>query len=330
MPALTAHVEKLMVHEIEFIVPDSDSAKRLDIFLSQQNLPVSRSQIKKLIDAGLVLVNNTSPKAGFRISKGDLINVTIPEPTPSDLRPENIPLDIIYEDNFIILINKPPGLVVHPASGNYSGTLVNALLYYSRDLSGIGGVVRPGIVHRLDKNTSGVLVVAKNDLAHRSLASQFKEHSIARKYTGLVYGTFKNEKGTITSPIGRHPVDRKKISTKARRGKAAITHWKVIEQFEEIALLEISLETGRTHQIRVHLADIQHPVVGDPVYCSKKSLLTIRDERLRNRLKRLDRQALHASLLGFNHPKTGEYMQFSAPLPEDLRGILDVLKYQVH
>lgn len=317
-----------MVQEVELVVTERDSKKRLDIFLSQQDLPLSRSRIKKLIDAGLILINDISPKAGFRISKGDLIKVQIPEPTPSELHPENIPLDIIYEDDFLIVINKPAGLVVHPAAGNYSGTLVNALLYHSHDLSGIGGVVRPGIVHRIDKNTSGVLVVAKNDIAHRLLAGQFKKHSITRRYTGMVYGTFKNERGAVTSSIGRHPVDRKKMSTSARKGRKAITHWRVIEQFEEITLLEISLETGRTHQIRVHMADIRHPVVGDPVYSSKKRLLRIQNEQVRNTLRGLSRQALHASILGFNHPKTGTYMKFSAPLPQDLGEILDVLRDQ--
>ena len=315
-----------MVEEFEFIVRDSDSGKRLDTFVTQQNLSLSRSRVKSLINAELILANDTCAKAGFRIREGDLVKVSIPEPTSSDLCPENIPLDIIYEDNFIILINKPAGLVVHPASGNYSGTLVNALLHYSQDLSGIGGVIRPGIVHRIDKNTSGVLVVAKNDFAHQSLSSQFKEHSITRKYIGLVYGTLKNETGTVTSIIGRHPVDRKKMSTKARRGKAAVTHWRVIEQFDEIALLEISLETGRTHQIRVHLADIQRPVIGDPVYCSKKRLMTIKDDRLRNRLRSLNRQALHAGLLGFVHPKIGEYVEFTAPLPDDMKEVLGTLE----
>ena len=315
-----------MVQKFEFIVPDSDGRKRLDIFLSEQNLPVSRSRIKRLIDTKLIKVNDISTKASFKVTRGDLVKVSIPEPIPVDPSPENIPLDILYEDSFIILVNKPAGLVVHPASGNYSRTLVNALLYYSHDLSGIGGVIRPGIVHRIDKNTSGVLVVAKSDFAHQSLASQFEKHSITRKYTGIAYGTFKNEKGTITSLIGRHPVDRKKMSTKARSGKKAVTHWRVIRQFDEIALLEINLETGRTHQIRVHLADIQHPIIGDPVYSSNKKLLTIKNDRLRNRLKSLNRQALHATLLGFNHPETGEYMEFSAPLPEDLKDILDTLQ----
>ncbi|MFH1624556.1 MAG: RluA family pseudouridine synthase, partial [Pseudomonadota bacterium] len=240
-----------MDQQFEFIVPEGDSKKRLDIFLSQQELPVSRSRIRRLIDTQLILVNNIFPKASFRVRKGDLIKVSIPEPIPSGPSPENIPLDIIYEDSFVIVVNKPAGLVVHPASGNYSGTLVNALLYYTRDLSGIGGVIRPGIVHRLDKNTSGVLVVAKNDVAHQSLVSQFSEHSIIRNYIALVYGTFRKEEGTVVSLIGRHPVDRKKMSTKARRGKEAVTHWRLVEQFDEIALLEISLETGRTHQIRV-------------------------------------------------------------------------------
>jgi 23S rRNA pseudouridine1911/1915/1917 synthase len=315
-----------MTKKYKFISQDSDNKKRLDTFLSQQNLPVSRSRIKRLIDAKLIQVNDISPKAGLRIKEGDLIRVSIPEPTPADPSPENIPLDIIYEDRSIIAINKPPGLVIHPAPGNYSGTLVNALLYHVRDLSGIGGVIRPGIVHRLDKNTSGVLVVAKNDLAHQSLADQFEKHSITRKYIAIVYGNFKDKKGTIASCIGRHLIDRKRMSTKTKKGKEAITHWRVIEPFKETSLLEISLETGRTHQIRVHLADIQHPIIGDPVYCSKKKLLTLKDNRLRKRLKSLNRQALHAYLLGINHPINEEYMEFIAPMPEDMEETLNMLR----
>ncbi|MFH2012149.1 MAG: RluA family pseudouridine synthase [Pseudomonadota bacterium] len=318
-----------MVQKFEFIVPDNGERKRLDAFISEQNVRISRSQVKRLIDTKFIKVNEMFTKASFKLTKGDLIKVSIPDPVPAIPVPEDIPLEIIYEDSFIIVVNKPAGLVVHPASGNYSHTLVNALLYYSNDLSGIGGVIRPGIVHRLDKNTSGVLVVAKSDFAHKSLATQFEKHSITRRYTGIAYGIFKDEKGTITSLIGRHPVDRKRMSTKARSGKKAVTHWKVIKQFDEVALLEINLETGRTHQIRVHLADIQHPIIGDPVYCSSKKLLTIRNEKLRVKLKELNRQALHASILGFNHPETGEYMEFSAPLPKDVKNILHYLNSEL-
>lgn len=316
-----------MTKKYEFIIQDSDNRKRLDSFLSQQNLPVSRSQIKRLIDTKRIQVNDIYTKAGVRLREGDFIRVSIPEPAPLDLSPENIPLDIIYEDRSIIAINKPPGLVIHPAPGNYSGTLVNALLYHVKDLSGIGGVIRPGIVHRLDKNTSGVIVVAKNDHAHQSLAAQFKKHSITRKYIALVCGNFKEMKGTIASPIGRHVIDRKRMSTKTKKGKEAITHWSVIESFEDFSLLEVSLETGRTHQIRVHLADIQHPIIGDKTYCGKIKFLTLKDDKHRRRLKKLNRQALHAYILGIKHPVDEKYMEFKSPLPEDMKGILDMLRH---
>ncbi|MDY7030338.1 MAG: RluA family pseudouridine synthase [Thermodesulfobacteriota bacterium] len=315
-----------MAQEFEFIVRNHDNGERLDTFLTQKNVHVSRSQIKRLIDGQLVQVNSTFPKAGCKVKKGDLIRLSIPEPIPSQAHPENIPLDIIFEDSSILLVNKPPGLVVHPASGNHSGTLVNALLYYTQDLSGIGGVIRPGIVHRLDKNTSGIIIVAKDDIAHQSLARQFKEHSIKKTYIGLVYGTLKDREGIIQGPIGRHVTDRKKMSTRTRKGKKAVTYWKVIEEFEEISLLEIKIETGRTHQIRVHLADMQHPIIGDPLYCGRKRLLSIRNDRLKGILKGLKRQALHAQVLGFHHPGSGEYLEFTAPLVEDIEGILHALR----
>ncbi|MDY6856983.1 MAG: RluA family pseudouridine synthase [Thermodesulfobacteriota bacterium] len=315
-----------MIKKYEFIAQDTDHKKRLDTFLSQQELQVSRSQIKRLIDTEFVQVNNIFPKAGLRVKEGDLIRVFIPKPNLSDPSPENIPLDIIYEDRSIIVINKPPGLVIHPAPGNYSGTLVNALLFHVEDLSGIGGAIRPGIVHRLDKNTSGVLIVAKNDLAHQSLADQFKKHSITRRYFAIVYGNLEDKKGTVNACIGRHILDRKKMSTKTKKGKEAITHWRVIESFGNFSLLEISLETGRTHQIRVHLADIQHPIIGDPVYCRKLKFSTLKDDDLIRRLKSLNRQALHAYVLGINHPIYKEYIEFTAPMPEDMKKVLDMLR----
>ena len=315
-----------MAQEFEFIVRNSDNGERLDTFLTKQNVRFSRSQIRRLIDSQSVHVNDSCPKAGYRIKKGDSIKLSVPDPAPSIARPENIPLDIIFEDSSILLVNKPPGLVVHPSSGNYSGTLVNALLYHTQDLSGIGGVIRPGIVHRLDKNTSGIIVVAKNDFAHRSLIRQFKEHSIEKKYIGLVYGIFKDKEGVIEYPIGRHLTDRKRMSTTTKKGKEATTYWKVIDEFEEISLLEMRIKTGRTHQIRVHMAEIKHPIIGDPVYCSRKRLLALRNKDLKDILQDLKRQALHAHVLGFSHPGTGEYMRSTAPIAEDLEEILSALR----
>ena len=239
---------------------------------------------------------------------------------------EEIPLEVLYEDGDLVVVNKPPGMVVHPGAGTSGGTLVNALLAHCRDLSGIGGTLRPGIVHRIDKDTSGVLVVAKNDRAHQSLSDQFKEHTIKRVYLALVFGSPKGEKGRIESAIGRHPVDRKRMSGKSGRGKHAVTHWQVLGRFAGITLVRLKLETGRTHQIRVHLSETGHPLVGDPVYGGSGRLAGISDPQLKGLIRALDRQALHAKTLGFIHPTTGKYLEFDTDLPEDMARIIAYLE----
>lgn len=308
-----------------FTVTPSDANIRLDIFLSQKLHDLTRSRIKNLIEDGLVSLNNKSAKAGAKIKTGDQISVAIPEPQPIKAEPEKISLDILYEDKHIIVINKPPGLTVHPGAGRTKGTLVNALLYHCKDLSGIGGALRPGIVHRIDKDTSGVLVVAKTDKSHQFLSKQFKEHSIKRKYLALVWGVVKNDTGTIDLPIGRHVSERKKMSVRTSRGRRAVTHYKAIKRFDNFTLIEAMLETGRTHQIRVHLSAIHHPVAGDPVY-GKKNMPSGLPPKLTMLLKNLKRQALHAQTLGIIHPETQNYMEWTAPLPDDIKGIIDALE----
>ena len=268
----------------------------------------TRSAARKLIDDGRVTINGSPAKANMKVRAGDVIRIMLPEPEPIDAEPEDIPLDIVYEDSSIAVINKPKGMVVHPAPGNARGTLVNALMYHMKDLSGIGGVIRPGIVHRIDKMTSGLLVIAKNDAAHLSLSEQIKEHTARRTYLSLVCGNIKEDNGTIDIPIGRHPTDRKRM-TVYRAGASgtyrdAVTHFTVLERFGQYTLTENVLETGRTHQIRVHMAYIKHPLVGDDVYGSGKNPFGI------------DGQALHAVRLELTHPETGEKMHFFAPLPD--------------
>ncbi len=321
-----------MPQKVEFIVSPHNAKKRLDLFLSQHDLFPSRSYVKRLIDSKLILVNSLFPKAGLLLKEGDFIEVSLPELSKNEVKAEPLPLEILHEDPSIIVVNKPAGMVVHPAAGNYSGTLVNGLLFHCGVLSEIGSPFRPGIVHRLDKNTSGVLVVAKNNKAYQSLVRQFKSHTTTRRYTALACGTINEEKGTIASMIGRHPVDRKKMSIRTRRGKEAITHWKVLKRFGNIILLELVLQTGRTHQIRVHLASIHHPVLGDTVYGSRKIWTGFQvrtgfqDNFLKGKLVKLKRQALHASVLGFYHPDTQGYMEFFSPLPEDMKEMLDFLE----
>jgi 23S rRNA pseudouridine1911/1915/1917 synthase len=241
------------------------------------------------------------------------------------VRAEPLPLNILFEDSHLLVIDKPAGMVVHPGAGNYSGTLVNALLHYCRDLGGIGGVLRPGIVHRLDKDTSGILVIAKNDATHRGLSEQFKKHYPARKYLGIVFGQLPEE-GQVNSPIGRHPVHRQKMSARPRKGREARTHWKVLERFRDFCHTEFRLETGRTHQIRVHLSSIGHPILGDPTYGGRRGLAAIEPPALRQGLQKLARQALHAATLGFTHPATKEYLEFSSPLPGDMEEVLGFLR----
>lgn len=295
---------------LEFKVSDKEKNIRVDLFLSQKNIGLSRSQIKKIIENGHVLSGKYPLKAKHRIKDGELIKVIVQPAKKLNVEPENIPLDIVYEDASVIVINKPPGMVVHPAAGNYSGTMVNALLYHCKDLSGIGGVERPGIVHRLDRDTSGLLMVAKNDLSHQKLTTQLQQRTIVRKYIAIVHGVIKEDSGMIDKEIGRHTKDRKKMSTITNKGRMAVSNFRVINRFSEASLVEVSLKTGRTHQIRVHLSSIGHQVLGDKVYGRKKI------SQLESVIKR---QALHATVLGFQHPVTNKYLEFKAPLPDDIQ-----------
>lgn len=290
--------------------------KRIDKMLSEYFADYSRSFLKKLFDDGLITVNNKSVKPSYKVKSADMIDISVPDPVNIDIAPENIPLDIIYEDDDIILVNKPKGMVVHPAPGHYGGTLVNGLMYHSGDsLSGINGEFRPGIVHRIDMDTTGVLVVCKNDSAHRSLSEQLHEHSITRKYYAIVHGNIQQNEGTVDAPIGRSPRDRKKMAVNTRNGRRAVTHYRVLERFGgRYTYIECQLETGRTHQIRVHMASIGHPILGDDVYGPKKCPF------------KLQGQTLHAGVLGFIHPSTGEYIEFKADLPEYFKELLVKLR----
>ena len=292
-----------------------DQQMRLDKYLAEQFPEQTRSYLQKLIKDGEVLVNGKNVKTGYQLSKGDEVSVNIPEPKELDVEPQKMNLDIVYEDDDVILINKPKGMVVHPAPGHTTDTLVNGLLYHCKDnLSGINGVARPGIVHRIDRDTTGILIVCKNDMSHNSIAAQLKEHSINRRYRALVHGNLKDDTGTIEGPIGRHPIDRKKMAINERNGKPAVTHYTVLERFGNYTLIECKLETGRTHQIRVHMTSIGHPLVGDEVYGPAKCPF------------KLQGQSLHAMVLGFVHPRTGEYMEFSADLPEYFEDLLRKLR----
>jgi len=310
-----------------FTVNRSQNGQRLDIFLAQNDSTLSRSQVKRAIEEGDVLVNGTSPKAGQRLKEGDIIILRRKPAREPVAVPQEIPLSIIYEDAAVIVVNKQAGMVVHPAPGSYDQTLVNALLFHCRDLSGIGGVLRPGIVHRLDKGTSGLLVAAKSDAAHRILAAQFASHDQVHKtYRALVWGDVKGNHGEIILPVGRHPGDRKKMSTKSRRGRDALTLWTVRERYGVATLLDVEIKTGRTHQIRVHLADRGYPVVGDTVYGNAAKINTVRDAALKARIRSLNRQALHAARLSFLHPASGERVFFTAEMPEDMAGLCQALR----
>lgn len=298
-----------------FAAEKEDVGTRIDVFLAENMEDLSRSGVQKLIDEGMITLNGGKTKANYKLREKDIIDVTVPEVKEVEILPEDIPLDILYEDTDVIVVNKPQGMVVHPAPGHTSGTLVNALMFHcGDDLSGINGEKRPGIVHRIDKDTSGVLMIAKNDMAHQSLAAQLAEHSITRKYNAVVYNGFNEDEGTVDKPIGRNPQDRKKMAVTEKHSRHAVTHYRVIERMEKFTLIEAQLETGRTHQIRVHMTYIGHPLLGDPVYGPKKQPIN------------LEGQALHARVLGFIHPRTGEYMEFEAPLPPHFEALLERLR----
>lgn len=319
-----------MGDSLRFIFDRGQKSIRLDQYLALQAPELSRSQIKRLIEDQQILCDGDSVKVGHKLKGGEVVTVTVPDPAPIEARPEEIPLDILYEDQHLIVVDKPAGLVVHPAPGHSSGTLVNALLHHCHDLSGIGGQVRPGIVHRLDRDTSGVMVATKDDATHQDLARQFKRHTVRRRYVALVYGQLKGESGTIDQPIGRHPLHRKKMSSSSRSGRQAVTHWRVLQRFDSdrLTLVELRLETGRTHQIRVHLSEMNHPVVGDPVYGSSRRCNQLPDTILRTRIQKLQRQFLHARLLGFKHPATGEELEFETGLPPELGSLIDYLNHK--
>lgn len=297
--------------DIIITVPAEYSDRRIDKAVSELCPEFSRSHIQKILDGGQVSVNGKAVSKGYKLKAGDEIAFNPPEPVEIDAKPEDIPLDIVYEDSDLLVVNKPRGMVVHPAAGNYSGTLVNALLYHCGDsLSGINGVIRPGIVHRIDKDTSGLLIVAKNDFAHEKLAAQIKEHSFKRQYMAVVHGCFKEPQGTVDAPIGRSPKDRKKMCVTDRNSRNAVTHYEVLSDNGRFSHIRVTLETGRTHQIRVHMSYIGHPVAGDPVYGPKNGVTS------------LNGQCLHAGLIGFIHPRDGRYLEFSTDVPQYFKSFL--------
>lgn len=297
-----------------FQISEELEEERIDKCISMLIDSLSRSFIQKMIKEEKVSVNGKPVKGSYRVKTDDEVTFELPESVEPDIEPEDIPLDVLYEDKDVIVVNKPKGMVVHPAAGHYSGTLVNALMHHcGKDLSGINGVMRPGIVHRIDMDTTGSIIICKNDNAHNSIAEQLKEHSINRRYHAICYGVLKEDQGTIDQPIGRHPVERKKMAINAKNGKEAVTHYRVLKRFSGYTYIECVLETGRTHQIRVHMASIGHPLLGDEVYSNRKSPF------------KLQGQTLHAKILGFKHPSTGEYVEADAPLPEYFQHLLDIL-----
>ncbi|WP_134700295.1 RluA family pseudouridine synthase [Ammoniphilus sp. YIM 78166] len=298
----------------DWVIEPSEEGERIDKYLAEVSEDWTRSQVQKWIKEGLVEVNGQPAKGNYRLSADDEVTLRVPPAVELNIQPEKMDLEIAYEDSDVIVINKPRGLVVHPGAGHYTGTLVNALLHHCQDLSGINGVLRPGIVHRIDKDTSGLLMVAKNDKAHLSLAHQLKEHTVNRKYLALVHGVIPHEKGTIDAPIGRDPKNRQQMAVVFENSKEAITHFVVLERFAEHTLVELKLETGRTHQIRVHMKYIGYPLVGDPKYGQRGERADI------------EGQALHAAVLGFHHPRTEEYLEFTAPLPEDMVKLAEQLR----
>lgn len=299
---------------MKIIVNENQVNERLDLFCVAQIADYSREYLKSRIKEGHILVNGLMKKSSYRLNQNDLITFTFPQVKPLEVIAEKIKLDIIYEDEDVLVINKAKGMVVHPGCGNESGTLVNALMAYTDDLSSVNGILRPGIVHRIDKDTSGLLMVAKNNLAHEDLAAQLKEHSVTRLYYAIVNGLIKSDFGRLEMPIGRHPINRKKMTVTEKNSKAAITHFKVVKRYENYSFVQFSLETGRTHQIRVHMEKMGYPVVGDPVYGQKKQKF------------KLSGQCLHAQSLAFNHPKTKKRLVFTTKLPAEMVKILKILK----
>lgn len=304
------------MQEFHFLISEEYENERLDKSLSElTDDTVSRSYLQKLIKEKQVFVNGKIQKASYRLKDGDTVSFSIPEQTQPDILPEDLDLEILYEDMDVIVVNKPKDMVVHPAAGHFSGTLVNGLMHHCKDsLSGINGVLRPGIVHRIDKDTTGSVIACKNDNAHLKIAAQLKEHSITRRYRAICYGVIKEDEGTVDAPIGRDEKDRKKMSINHKNGKSAVTHYKVLERFKDYTYIECQLETGRTHQIRVHMASIGHPLLGDLVYSSRKAPYETNG------------QALHAYILGFIHPVNGEYIETTAPIPQYFTNILDKLR----
>lgn len=302
--------------EFVFHIAEDMEDERIDVCVSMLIDSLSRSFIQKMIKEGRVYVNGAVVKSSFRVKAEDEVRFALPVPASPDIAAENIPLDILYEDSDVIVVNKPKGMVVHPAAGHYSGTLVNALLYHcGKELSGINGVMRPGIVHRIDRDTTGSIIVCKNDRAHNAIAAQLKEHSINRRYEAICYGVIAEDEGVVDRPIGRHPTDRKRMAVNEGNGKRAVTHYRVLERFQRYTYVECVLETGRTHQIRVHMASVGHPVLGDEVYAPGR----------RSPFK-LEGQTLHAKTLGFVHPVTREYIEVEAPLPEYFEHLLSILQ----
>ena len=298
-----------------FEITENEDGERIDKCLATLIDSLSRSYIQRLIKDEAVRVNGSSVKGSYRVKQEDQLEFELPEAVEPDIEPEDIPLDILYEDKDVIVVNKPKGMVVHPAAGHYSGTLVNALMYHcGKELSGINGCMRPGIVHRIDMDTTGSVIACKNDVAHNCIAEQLKEHSLTRRYVAICHGVLREDEGTIDRPIGRHPTERKKMAVNERNGKRAVTHYKVLQRFRDYTYIECRLETGRTHQIRVHMASIGHPLLGDEVYSNRKSPY------------KLQGQTLHAKILGFRHPSTGEYIETEAPLPEYFEHLLKVLE----
>jgi 23S rRNA pseudouridine1911/1915/1917 synthase len=301
------------MEQVRFTVNEEQNLERIDKLLSTLNAEWSRSQVQQWIKDDLVFVNEQGIKGNYKCKTGDEISVTIPDPEPLDVVPEEMNLEIYYEDSDVLVVNKPRGMVVHPAPGHTSGTLVNGLMAHCKDLSGINGVMRPGIVHRIDKDTSGLLMIAKNDIAHESLVNQLVHKTVTRRYKAIVHGVIPHDKGTIDAPIGRDEKDRQSMTVTEKNSKEAVTHFKVLERFKDFTYVECQLETGRTHQIRVHMKYIGYPLAGDPKYGPKKTI-------------ELDGQALHAGILGFDHPRTNEYLEFEAPIPKEFEEVLDWLR----